>query len=183
MALRFVFNPFTHQFDAVTPLPAFIGFLTGDAGGPIGPDAGNNINITTGDGLTTTGTALTNNITISLDGYLEGGGTTIGAPHVITLISYPMPGTPAVYQFTVDIAGLDLTNPAGIGIHELATIRTNGAAATIVDTIDTDVNSEGPIVSALTYSGVSGNNFVVRAIGSPLQTINWRATAKYVRAV
>lgn len=45
-----------------------ISTITGDAGGAVGPDGANNINLLTGPGLTTTGNPGTNTVTITLDG-------------------------------------------------------------------------------------------------------------------
>lgn len=50
-----------------TPLPE-IETLTGDTGGPVGPDGAFNINILGGVGITTTGNPGTNTITIDADG-------------------------------------------------------------------------------------------------------------------
>lgn len=52
-------------------VPGNLDFLTGDAGGAVGPDGLNNINILGGAGITTTGNPVTNTITVSLTG---GGG-------------------------------------------------------------------------------------------------------------
>ena len=184
MVIRYIVNPFTRDLDAIQGFPAsFVGTITGNSGGPISPDASNNINIVGSSGITVTGTPLTSTLTITHDNYLEGTGQTISAPSVINLIVFPLGAVAGVYQFSIDIAGYDLTNPAGIGVHEIVTVRTTGIAASIVDTVDTILNSEAPIVPALTYSRVAGNNFIVSAYGSPLQTINWRAVATYVKVV
>jgi len=53
--------------DKTTAL-ADVEFLTGDVGGPVGPDGLNNINLLTGPGLISTGDPITNTITFSVQG-------------------------------------------------------------------------------------------------------------------
>jgi hypothetical protein len=65
-------------------------FLTGDTGGEVPADSGNNINILGGDGITTTGDPGTNTITISADGavaltYDEDVGSAVPAANILNI--------------------------------------------------------------------------------------------------
>ena len=183
--MKYTLNPFTHRFDAIDTVvvpPGTVASLTGDLGGAIGPDGSGNINIVGANGIETYGDPLTNTITVAVDFYLTGSGQTIGAV-TTNLISLDLGAVPNVYQFNVNIAGYDTTSNKGIGANEVAVIRTTGAAALVINTVDSENNLELPIVAPAAFSTVSGNNFLVNAIGTAGETIKWRATVTYVQVV
>jgi hypothetical protein len=65
--MPFKFNPITHEFNIASTTgggSGFIATLTGDIGGPVGPDGVDNINIIGSGPITVTGNAGTNTLTI-----------------------------------------------------------------------------------------------------------------------
>ncbi len=66
--MPFKFNPLTHEFNITGTTGGggggAVDFLTGDSGGPIGPDGTNNINIIGSGPITVSGNPLTNTLTI-----------------------------------------------------------------------------------------------------------------------
>jgi hypothetical protein len=146
--------------------------LTGDAGGAIGPDAAFNINLLTGDGLTSTGAG--NTITFTLDGYVKGSGQTIGAV-TADLITIPMGAVAGVKTVEAKVLGFESTTPAGCGYDVLAVVRTTGAAAALVGVTSRYVAEEAALVGCDADIVVAGNNLIVRATGVAALTVNWKA--------
>lgn len=67
--MQFSINPFTHRLDAFeqnNPPGSDIEVLTGNAGGPVPPNAAHNVNIVGAGGTTVTGNPATNTLTISI---------------------------------------------------------------------------------------------------------------------
>jgi len=160
--------------DKTSPL-ANIETLTGDVGGAVGPDGAFNINLLTGEGLTTTGVPVSNTITITRDDTpYSGTGQTVGAV-TADLITIPLGATPATYAIEARIAGFESTTPAGCGYSLFATFRTTGAAAVVCGTVDKITNEEAALIAANATMVASGNNAVVQVTGVAALTINWKA--------
>ena len=150
--------------------------LTGDLGGAVGADAAFNINLLTGDGLTSTGVPASNTITFSLDGYTKGIGQTIGAV-TADLITLALGATPTTYIVEAKIAGFESTTPAGCGYNIICTARTTGAAASLVGTQDKIVEEEAALAACDVNFVVAANTLILRATGTAGLTINWSSTA------
>lgn len=160
--------------DKTSPL-SNVETLTGDFGGAIGPDGAFNINLLTGEGLTTTGVPASNTITITRDDTpYSGTGQTVGAV-TANLISIPLGGTPATYAIEARISGFESTTPAGCGYSLFGTFRTTGVAAVVCGTVDKITNEEAALVLANATMVASGNNAVVQVTGVAALTINWKA--------
>lgn len=145
--------------------------LTPDVGGAVG---GVNINLLTGDGLTSTGNPGTHTITFTLDGYSLGTGQTIGAV-TADLITINLGATPTAYFIQANISAFEASTPAGSGYMIRGAARTTGAAATIIGVPD-EMVSEDAVLNAADVEFVAvGNTIVVRAIGVAGLTINWKA--------
>lgn len=126
------------------------------------------VNVTNGPG----------SIDLSVGGQVTGTGQTIGAvtDDVITLALGATPGT---YTLESRISGFESTNPASAGFQVFATVRTDGATATLVGIPDIVSNLDTPIDSALADVVVSGNDAIIRVTGVAAVTINWRADLQY----
>lgn len=99
--------------------------ITGDAGGAVGPDGGNNINLLTGAGLTITGNPGTNTLTATLDSnvatsYAAQVGTATPAANVLNIV-----GSGGV---TTSAAGSTVTITAGVIVP--TTFTTDAGSAT-----------------------------------------------------
>jgi hypothetical protein len=146
--------------------------ITPDTGGAVG---GLNVNLLTGDGITTTGNPGTSTITITLDGYTRGTGQTIGAV-TADLITLPLGAVATTYLIEAKIAGFESTTPTGCGYNLICGARTTGAASVILGTQDKYV-AEGTGLAACDASFVAvGNTVIVRVTGAAALTINWAAT-------
>jgi hypothetical protein len=153
--------------------------LTGDTGGAVGVDAAFNINLLTGDGLTSTGVPASNTLTFTLDGYAKGTGQTIGAV-TADLITIALGATPTAYIVEAKIAGFESTTPAGCGYNVICTARTTGAAASLVGTQDKIVEEEAALAGCDVNFVVAANNLILRATGTAGLTVNWSSTANRV---
>ena len=149
--------------------------LTGDVGGSVGPNAGFNLNLLTGDGLTSTGVPGTNTITFTLDGYVKGTGQTIGAV-TADLITFNLGAIATSYIIEAKVAGFESTTPASCGYNLICVARTTGAAATIVGIEDKYVAEDAAIVGSDANFVAVGNTVVVRVLGTAALTINWMAS-------
>lgn len=147
--------------------------LTGDVGGPV---SGININLLTGDGLTSTGVPATHTITFTLDGYTTGTGQTIGAV-TADLVTLNLGATPTTYTIEAKIAGFNAATPAGAGYNLICSARTTGAAASIIGIQDKYNTEEAALVGCDANFVAVGNTIVVRVTGTAGLTINWKATS------
>jgi hypothetical protein len=154
--------------------------LTGDIGGAVGPSlVGLNINLLTGDGLTSTGVPGANTITFTLDNFAIGSGQTIGAV-TADLITIPMGAVAGMRIAEAKIEGFEATGPNGCAYNLLCGARTTGAAATIVGIQDQYVAEDASLSPCDVYFTAVANNLIVRALGAAGLTINWKATLTYV---
>jgi hypothetical protein len=156
--------------------------LTGDIGGAVPASAALNINLLTGNGLTSTGVPATNTITFTLDGYTQGTGQTIGAV-TADLITLTLSAVPNTYTIEAKIAGFEATTPAGCGYNLICVARTTGAASTIVSVQDKYIAEDAALGACDANFVAVGNTIVVRATGTAGLTINWRATTIQIGVV
>lgn len=152
--------------------------LTGDIGGAISPDGANNINLLTGVGLTSTGVAVTNTITFTLDNSNEGITTTVGA---VTgdVLTIPMGAVPGTLTIEARVSAFDAVTPSGAGYQLIAMFRTTGVAATQIGTTENVINEEAALATANADFLASGNNVVLRVTGVVGLTIDWKAFSIY----
>lgn len=167
------------------PAPGTVTDLTGDAGtNPVGPDGANNINIF-GDpnapGIITRGDAATNTLFVGLDQPVSCGiGQTIdvGTADIVTIDLGAVAGT---YTFEAIVAGKALT-ASGIGGSLFATVKTDGATATLINTVDNITNADLAIIGASFTFVVSGNDLILRVTGSLGSVIDWKGCVTFVSA-
>ena len=129
--------------------------------------------------LTRSNPNLSNNLDVVLSNRITGTVTTIDATPTI-ISTFPLGATPGVYTFDVQIAGYDVTDTAGIGYFIEGSIRTTGAAGTVIGTPDKIINEEAATVTCDANLSVSGNNAIVTVTGIVGKVINWKVLSIYI---
>lgn len=129
------------------------------------------------NGIATSG--ATNIETISLTNRIRGTGTIVGA---VTgdLITFNLGASPAVYRFTYDVTGRDTGNGNGVGYSLWASLRTDGATATLIQNPFDDADEDASLILANIDVIASGNNMILRATGVAGRTISYVALANYI---
>ncbi len=163
--------------------------LTGDQGLAVGPDGAHNINIlaiTSEDfnalELQTVGVPASNTITVTQFNTILGSATGTGVT-TLTLITFDLGLTDAVYVMDITLAVFDFTNDIGAGCNIFGTIRTIGGVATIIDTPDKVDNGEGSLVfpGADCNMIASGNNFLLQYLVPVGVTVRVSAFVHYTK--
>lgn len=161
--------------------------ITGDDLIVVGPDGNNNINILGAISsdfnlleLQTVGDAGANTITVTqfntITGFLSGIG-----PSTINVITFDLGATEAVFIMDISMVVGDKTAEEGAGYNIFGTIRTTGAAASLVGTPDKIVNEEGNLIDGDADMIASGNNFVLTYDVPVGANVNTTAYVKYTR--
>ncbi len=154
--------------------------LTGDLGGPIGPDAAFNIDILGDSFITTTGTP--NTITISLNHTLTEQGQTIGAVDT-DLTSVNLGLIPTTYTIEAKVVGYESTGASSAGYNLICIAQTVGGVASIIGVQDKYNSESAPLALCDANFVAVGNAIVVRISGTAGLTVNWRATTTYTRTM
>jgi hypothetical protein len=162
--------------------------LTGDTGGAVPPTA-SNIFVVGGtstannaNGITVVGNAGTSTETFTLTNRLQGSATSVGAVNT-SIITFPLSATPGTYTFDVSIAGFATAGaglPLGAGYTIVGSIRSTGAAATLLPSQAVDSFEDAALVGNLASLAVSGNSAIIQVSGVAAFTIDWNATGSYV---
>ena len=130
------------------------------------------------NGYTLTGAGDT--VTLTIDNQtISGTGQTIGAV-TDDIVTFAAGATPGTYKFDINVALFEGTTPAGAGYNIQSTVRTDGAATTLIETPYEDVDEEAALAAADIDVVVSANNVIIRATGVALLTINYKVVASYV---
>ena len=146
--------------------------------------AGNNLNITSVDvtannlnGVRTT--AGTDTFVIQLTNRQTGSAAVTGVTtgDIITFACGSVAGT---YFFKIECAAFESTGPSGAGYEITGTVRTDGAAATVIGTPDKIINEDAALSDSDMNLVVSSNNAIVRATGVMSLTITYTALLTYV---
>lgn len=149
---------------------------------------GGSVTTNTANGIQTDGSSGSNTLTVELTNRATGTTTTTGAS-TSTVITLPLGSTPGVYTFDISVAGFAKTGigtPAGCGYTIVGSVRTTGAAATLVPNQAVDhfeeVLLQGPPQPQAVLA-VSGNNALVNVTGISDGAagfgIDWQATLIY----
>lgn len=140
----------------------------GGAGLPVSPDVNGNFNIFAGlssafdlNELETVGTVATSTIVVTQFNTLVGFVSGLG-PSVVNVITFNLGTDPAVYILDTRLVVFDNGAPAGAGYNLFGTIRTDGATATLVGTVDQVINEEGILVGDNATMVASGNNAIIQ---------------------
>lgn len=140
------------------------------------------VNTNNSNGIQTDGSAPSNTVTIELTNRLRGTGTTVGAV-TADLLTFSLGATPSTYVMDCNFVGFEASTPSGAGYSIFGSVRTTGAAASLVGTPD-KINNEDPALIACNADlVVSANNAILRVTGTAGLTINWVVVATYVKAV
>jgi len=131
-------------------------------------------------GIATSATGNTITVTVTPAG-ISGTGSTVGAV-TTNVIDFSLGAVPGVYTFDMNTAGFDSATPGGVGYNLFATIRTTGAAATLIGASTNLANEEAGYNTANSTVTVSGNNMRVACLGVAGKTINWAVNGVYVFA-
>lgn len=95
--------------------------------------------------------------------------------------TFALGATPGVYNFDIQIVGFDVTDTEGVGYFISGSVRTTGAAASLVGTPDKIINEVVGVTTAADASLiVSGNNAIVQVTGIAGKTFNWKALSQYI---
>lgn len=130
-------------------------------------------------GIRTDGSSGGNTLTVQLTNRLQGTGTTIGAT-TADLVTFSLGATPGSYNFELKVVGFDAVTPSATGFTVIGTMRTTGAAATLVGTPDETVVEDIAMLTCDVDMVVSGNNLIIRTTGVAGLTIDWNTVATYV---
>lgn len=153
----------------------------GGVGIPVAPDGAFNLNLLSGDGISTTGNVGANTITIDLTGYADGSATTSGL-EIKTIITIPT-SNDKVTHFDCIVAGyatpLAPGATVGFGGYIAATFITGGGVATQINSTDFVVDSFSS--TTCTFSCTSaGTNILIQVTGDALYNIKWSGRANYI---
>lgn len=164
-----------------TGMPAVPTSFVTDAG--IAVPALNVINIVTPgggtQGITTSGAG--NTITITLSGETVATGQTIGAV-TLDLITINLGAVATTYQFNCNIAGFEATGPSGCGYLVVGSIKTTGAASSMIPDPDySTISEDAPLIPADIDMLAVGNTVVFRVTGVAGLTINWAAKSNFLK--
>lgn len=155
--------------------------------------SGNIINFNTSTSTTNTTNGLVvaasgSTVTYSLTNRAVGSTTTTGNTSS-QVINLPLGAVPGVYTFDIVVAGFAKTgvgSPLGCGYTIVGSVRTTGAAATLIPNQQVDHFEEGLLSTALTdvaMLNVTGNSAIVVVTGASDGAagflIDWQATLNY----
>lgn len=180
-------NPGTNTLTISDTSASDVETLTGDTGGAVSPDGSNNINLLTTlssdfnlSELRTVGNPGANTITITQFNTLTGFVSGVGAS-TINVITFDLGATAAVYIMDIRMVVFDSGNVEGAGYNIFGTIRTTGAAATLVGTPDKIVNEEGGLLAGDANMIATGNNFQLQFTIPAGSTVDVTAYVKYTK--
>lgn len=139
-----------------------------------------NANVSSSLALSTAATSRSQNTSLDNDHLkTSGSGSTVGAV-TADLYTLAMSATASAYRFSVIISGYSAGSTNGYGYTIDGTVKTDGAAGSIVDVINRDADEDD--TAAQGTIAVSGNNAIVRVTGVAGENINWKCIVEWVRA-
>ncbi len=179
-------TPGTNSLEISEVSPA-IRTLTGDVGTAVSPDGAGNIstlatlssdfNILE---IQAVGDPGANTITVTqfntLTGFISGLG-----PTTVNVITFDLGVDAAVYIMDISMVVADTAAAEGAGYNLFGTIRTTGAAASLVGTPDIITNEEGALVDGDANMIATGNNFQIQYTVPAGSNVNITAYVKYTK--
>jgi hypothetical protein len=160
--------------------------LTGNTGGAVPPTA-NNINLVGGTstannntGITIAGNQGTSTETVTLTNRAIG---TLTTTNLVpgNLLTFPLGATPGTYLFHLEIAGYNTSSAlsAAYSVSGL-TVRTTGAAGTIIGLPSIDTNEEGLMVGVDVNITTPANTLSIDVTGIAASVIDWNMLLTYL---
>lgn len=147
--------------------------VTGNTGGPVGPDVAFNLNLVGTDGILVKGNAGTNTLTISeTTGFVSTVG--VASADVLTI---PLGAVQGTYIFDIRLAMTEPATGLGGAYTIQGGIRTNGALATLMAPIDFQQYEDAALVTADFDLIANLNTGVVTVTGVAGRTLNWKCAA------
>lgn len=179
-------SQFFRDSSASPPPPGTVTDLTGDTGtNPVPPDGANNINVfgdPTAPGIVTRGDAAANTLFIGLEQPVTcGTGQTIDTGSV-DLVTLPLGASAATYTLSANVAGKAATQ-SGVGGSLFGSFRTDGATATVINSVDAVINSDLVLAGASFNLVASGGDVILRATGSLGTVVNWKGCVTMVSVI
>ncbi len=117
--------------------------------------------------------------TVSSDNISETG--TITGAVTGDIITFNLGAVAAVYRFQFLATGRDTVSGDGVGYTIDASIRTDGAAATMIQTPFGDADEDASLSAASMDVIASGNTVILRGTGVAGRTINYSALGSFVK--
>lgn len=176
-------NPGTNTLTISETDPS-VRFIAGDSATSVPPDGSGIINIVGSGSVTVTEDVPSNTLTIALSNapdYTCGTGTTIDTG-TADLVTIAMGGSAACYTVRCIVTG-KAASAAGIGGQVVATVITDGATASILNTPDIIKNASLVLSSGSFTVVASGNDLILRAAGALGSVISWKGCVENINVV
>ncbi len=115
-----------------------------------------------------------------------GGGTSISGTatsvngSIEDLITVSLAATGKVYRFYFMITGRETTSDDGLGYHLFASAKTDGVAATLIQTEFIDADEDAALTTADIQFVTSGNDMILQVTGVAGLTISYLAIGNYI---
>jgi len=169
--------------DSATPLPD-IETLTGDSGGPVGPNAGN-INVFGVDsatnidnGITTVGTPGSSLLEVTLTNRTTGTVTTSDAT-LTTIQTFALGATPGVFYVYGNVQCFSSGSSVGGAFSFSGGYRTDGATVIELGTEFHDDFKDVSLNTADIFLDVSGSDVLLQVQGVAATTLDWNSLLEF----
>lgn len=130
------------------------------------------------DGINTI--ASGNTVTVQLTNRITGTATTTDAVTPVNLLTFPLGATPGMYLFRSYVTVYNLTDSLGASYSSFASVRTTGAAATLLTSGNLFISEEGAMTALDVANDVSSNTLTIDVIGLAGKTIHYLALNEYI---
>ena len=129
------------------------------------------------DGLRVIGSG--NTATVQLTNRFYGTGQTVGAV-TDDLITFDLGASSAIFRFWFEIVSRDDDSNNGSGYTITSTFKTDGAAATRINTPFTEEDEDTSVEGAVINMVADGNNAILRVAGVENETLDWACVGEYI---
>lgn len=160
--------------------------FTTDSGNAI--PIGNNLNILGGstsvgndNGIRTiVDPNLGDDLYVQLTNRLTGSATSNNGS-TVTLLTFSLDNVPTAYRFDFNVIGRETVTNESLGYKVLATFKTNGTIATIIQTAWKDADEDNALNAGIVFIQANGNNVELKATGVLGKTISYKTTGIYIK--